>query len=72
MATRNCIGFVLGSLNALWKNLPERTGSNARLASVGGQMRLFCIPLETQEFPKWVVCVAALCSNSAVPTLWKV
>ena len=66
------MAFVLVSLNALWKNLPERTGSNARLASAGAQVRHFCIPPETQELPKWVVCVAALCSNSAVPTLWKV
>jgi len=34
-ATRNCVAFVLVSLNALWKNLPERTGSNARLGISG-------------------------------------
>jgi len=30
MAARDCAVFVLVSLNALWKNLAECTGSNAK------------------------------------------
>jgi hypothetical protein len=37
MDATNCIVFVLVSLNALWKNLPGRTGSNVKLASLGAQ-----------------------------------